>query len=250
MRTYILGPFLAFLPTRWRKALSFSQSINWARAVTLSGLAEMAVALAALLQWYSISMTTWVNRGLAVALNGSAGTGITDQAIGGMAWFMWVNHPLTWVIGYFSVEGAVRMCGAAFSDSLLGTLPLFLVDKTVRVFFGGSKTEQDAPKVASSFVMAIGDKMLESSVPLSADQISRKADGAEEILEILSSRRKPDWDPPSVVRFHESYYRLEACSKCAGPRPFRYTLRKLSAGVPSRKVLLYDPGEAAIAGKR
>lgn len=175
-----------------------------------------------------------------VAVNGGAGTGITDQAIGGMAWFMWVNHPLTWVIGYFSVEGAVRMCGAAFSDSLLGTLPLFLVDKTVRVFFG-SKKKQDAPGVASSFVSAMGDKMLESSVPLSADQISRKADGTEEILEILASRRKRDWDPPRMVRFQESYYRLEACSKCAGPRPFRYTLRRLAAGVPGRKVILYHP---------
>jgi hypothetical protein len=250
MWTYIVGPFLALLPKRWRKALPFSESIKWTRAVTLSGLAELGVALAALLQWYSISMTTWVSRGLQVALNGGAGTGITDQAIGGMAWFMWVNHPLTWVIGYFSVEGAVRVCGAAFSDSLLGTLPLFLVDKTARVFFGGSKAEQDAPGVASSFVSAIGEKMLESSVALSADQISHKADGTDEIMEILASRRKPDWEPPRVVRFQESYYRLEACSKCPGPRPFRYTLRKLAAGVPSRKVLLYDPGEAAIAGRR
>jgi hypothetical protein len=250
MRTYILGPLLALLPTRGRKALPFSESINWPHAVTISGLVELAVALAALLQWYSISMTTWVSRGLQVALNGGAGTGITDQAIGGMAWFMWVNHPLTWVIGYFSVEGAVRMCGAAFSDSLLGTLPLFLVDKTVRVFFGGSKREQDAPRMASSFISAIGDKMLESSVPLSADQISRKADGTDEIMDILASRRKPDWDPPRLIRFQESYYRLEACSKCAGPRPFRYTLRRLAAGVPSRTVLVYQPEGAVIAGER
>jgi hypothetical protein len=30
------------------------------------------------------------------------------------------------------VEGVVRMCGAAFSDNLLGTLPLAVVDKVVR----------------------------------------------------------------------------------------------------------------------
>jgi hypothetical protein len=251
MGTYILGPLLGLLPKGWRKALPFSGSINWTRAITLSGLAEMGVALAGLLQWYEISMTTWVSRGLEVALSERAGPGITDQAIGGMAWFLWVNHPLTWVIGYFCVEGAVRMCGAAFSDNLLGTLPLFLVDKTVRfVVFGGSKTEQDAPGVASSFVSAIGEKMLESSVPLSADQILRKTDGSDEILEILASRKKPDWDPPRVVRVGESYYRLEACSKCAGPRPFRYTLRRLAAGVPGRRVLLYDPGDAAVTETR
>jgi len=249
MWTYVIGPFLALLPKRWRMALPFSDSILWPHAVTLSGFLELGFALAALLQWYEISMTAWVNRGLEVALDGRAGPGITDQAIGGMAWFMWMNHPLTWLLGYFSVEGAIRICGAAFSDNLLGTLPLFLVDKTVRLFFGGSKTGQDVPGVASSFVSAIGEKMLESSVPLRTDQISHKTDGSEEVMEILASRRKPDWDPPRVVRVRESYYRLEACSKCAGPRPFRYTLRRLSAGVPGRKVLLYDP-EEAVAGNR
>ena len=95
MLTYLLGPFLAFLPKRWRKALPFSQSIHWSHAVTLSGFAESAVSFAALLQWYTISMTTWVNRGLDVAMSGKAGPGITDHAIGAMALLMWANHPLT-----------------------------------------------------------------------------------------------------------------------------------------------------------
>jgi hypothetical protein len=210
----------------------------------------MVAALAGLLKWYSISMTTWVNRGLEVALDGKAGSGITDQAIGAMAWFMWVNHPLTWILGYFSLEGAVRLCGAAFSESLLGTLPLFLVDKAVRVFFGGSKTAQEVPGAASSFFGAVGEKILQSSVPVSADEISFQRSGTEEIMEIRASRKKEDWDPPRVVRFEESYYRLEECSKCVGPRPFRYILRRLRAGVPGRKVLLYEPGDAVVAGTR
>jgi len=250
MWTYIAGPFLSLLPRHWRKALPFSEAINWRRAVTLSGLVELVIALMAAAYWYSISMTTWVNRGLEVALNGQAGGGITDQAIGAMAWFMWANHPLTWTLGYFSVEGAVRLCGAAFADSLLGTLPLFIIDKTVRVFFGGSKTAQEVPGAASSFFGAISEKMLESSVPVSADEISFQRSGTEEFLEIRASRRKADWDPPRVVRFEQSYYRLEECSKCVGPRPFRYTLRRLPAGVPGRKVLLYEPGDAVVAGTR
>jgi len=250
MWTYIVGPFLALLPKEWRKALPFSDAVNWPHAVTLSGLAEMAVALAALLYWYSISMTTWVNRGLEVAMSGKAGSGITDQAIGAMAWFMWANHPLTWLLGYFSVEGAVRMCGAAFADNLLGTLPLFLVDKTVRVFLGGSKTAQEVPGATSSFFGAISEKMLESSVPVSADEISFQKGATEEVMEIRASRKKADWDPPRVVRYQESYYRLEDCSKCAGTRPFRYRLRRLSAGVPGRKVLVYEPVDAVVAGTR
>jgi hypothetical protein len=250
MWTYIVGPILSLLPRSWRRALPFSGDIRWAHAVALSGFAEMVAAVAGLLKWYSISMTTWVNRGLEVALDGKAGSGITDQAIGAMAWFMWANHPLTWILGYFSVEGAVRLCGAAFSESLLGTLPLFLVDKAVRVFFGGSKTAQEVPGAASSFFGAVGEKILQSSVPVSADEISFQRSGTEEVLEIRASRRKQDWDPPRVVRFEESYYRLEECSKCVGPRPFRYTLRRLPAGVPGRKVLVYEPGDAVVAGTR
>jgi hypothetical protein len=250
MWTFTLGPFLALLPKTWRKALPYSSAMNWPYAVAISGLAELALALAALVKWYSISMTTWVNRGLEVALNSKAGAGITDHAIGLMAWFMWANHPLTWVLGYFAVEGAVRLCGAAFSESLLGTLPLFLIDKAVRVFFGGSKTAQEAPGAASSFIGAVSDKLLESSVPAGADEISFSTNGTEEILEIRASRRKPDWDPPRVVRVEEAYYRLEESSKCPGARPFRYTLRKLAAGVPGRRVLVYEAGDAVVTGRR
>jgi hypothetical protein len=250
MWTYTIGPFLALLPKTCRKALPFANSIDWSRAVTLSGFAELVLAIFALMQWYSVSMTTWVNRGLEVAMSGKAGPGITDHVIGAMAWFMWANHPLTWLLGYLSVEGAVRLCGAAFSESLLGTLPLFLIDKAVRVFFGGSKSAEEVPGAASSFFGAVSEKLLESSVPVSADEISVRQSGAEEILEIRASRKKPEWDPPRVVRVEEAYYRLEAISKCPGARPFRYTLRKLSAGVPGRKVLLYDPGDAVVIGKR
>lgn len=250
MLTYLLGPFLALLPKRWRKTLPFSQSIHWSHAVTLSGFAEFVVSFAASLQWYTISMNTWVNRGLDVATSGKAAPGITDHAIGAMALLMWANHPLTWVLAYFSVEGAVRMCGAAFSDSLMGTLPLFLVDKTARALLGGSKTDQDAPGVASSFIGAVSEKILESSVPLSADEVSFQKSASEEIMEIRASRKKPDWDPPRVVRCADNYYRLENFSKCPGPRPFRYTLRRLSAGVPGRNVLLYDPQNTVVAGRR
>jgi hypothetical protein len=250
MWTYTIGPFLSLLPRAWRKALPFASAINWPHAVTISGFAELVLAIVALVQWYSISMTTWVSRGLEVAMSGKAGPGITDHAIGAMAWFMWANHPLTWLLGYFIVEGAVRLCGAAFSESLLGTLPLFLIDKAACVFFGGSKTAQEAPGAVSFFLGAISEKLLESSVPVSADEISFRESGTEEIMEIRASRRKPGWDPPRVVRFEEAYYRLEDSSKCPGARPFRYTLRRLSAGVPGRKVLLYTPQDAVVAGKR
>src|SRR5260370_22378512 len=142
------------------------------------------------------------------------------------------------------------MSGAAFSDSLLGTLPVFLVDKAFAVLSGRSKTTQEAPGVASSFVNAVSEKILESSVPVCADEISFQKSGTDEIMEIRASRRKPDWDPPRIVRFGENYYRLEDCGKCAGPRPFRYALRRLSAGGPRGERLLFEAPAVGGPGKR
>jgi hypothetical protein len=129
-------------------------------------------------------------------------------------------------------------------------LPLAVVDKVVRYVLYGSKTAEEVPGAAASFFGAVSEKVLESSVPVSADEVHFQQSATDEIMEIRASRRKPEWDPPRVVRFRENYYRLEGCSKCAGPRPFRYTLRKLAAGVPGRKVIVYEPGDAVVAGKR
>ena len=246
MFTYVLGPSLAFLPRRWRKVLA-PPNINWAHAAALSGAAEFLLMLIAGAKWYFYSMGTWIARGLDVALRGEAGPGITDQAIGGMAWFMWANHPLTWALGYFAVEGAIRFCGAAFGESYLGTLPLFFVDKVFAWIWAVPPEDPDRPAVAASFVNAVSEKLLESTQPAGADEIIEKTDGADQILEIRASRKKPDWDPPRVVRIADSYYRLENFSKGVPPRPFRYTLRRLAAGVPGRKVLVYDADPAALA---
>ena len=115
MLTYILGPFLALFPKRWRKAFSSGVSVDWRRAAALSGFAESVIALIALLYWYSYSMTTWVDRALDAGLAGKLPTGVTDQDIGFTALLIWTTHPLTWLIAYTGLEGAARFVGAAFS---------------------------------------------------------------------------------------------------------------------------------------
>jgi hypothetical protein len=244
MWTYILGPFLAILPLRWRKSLACYEAVNWARAGVLSGFAEFAVALYCALYWYSYSMTTWVNRGLSFALSGKAGpVEITDQAIGFMAYFIWVQHPLTWLLGYFLVEAAARLCGAAFTSSFLGTLPLFVLDKIYLKIFRRD-LPRDAVAVnapAGTFASAMRDKVLMARLRTVSDELSVEKSGGEELLHVHSCRPKADWTPPRVVRLDDEYYRLEFCSRGMGARPFRYTLRRLPAGVPGRTVLVYVP---------
>jgi hypothetical protein len=238
MYTYVLGPILAFFPHRWRMAIAPSD-VPWSRAAAISGLLEFVLCLVGGGKWYLYSMNTWISRGWDATLNGQTGPGVTDHAIGWMALLMWANHPLTWVLAYFSVEGAVRFCGAAFGESYLGTLPLFLVEKTFLWIMGVPRKDPERPPIAVSFVNAVTERLLESQ-SAGADELIQRRAGSEELLEIRASRRKADWDPPRVVRIGEKYYRLEAFAKGAPPKPFRYTLRRLAAGVMSRTVLVYD----------
>lgn len=255
MLTYLLGPFLALLPLRWRKSLPMSEGVRWRRATVLSGFAEAVIALASLLFWYSYYMNLLVSNGLDSALSGKMGPGVTDQTIGFTALVIWATHPLTWLIAFAGVEGSVRLVAAAFTETNLGTLPLFLADKIFLKLSG--RSAPSAAKAAgyvegnlSSYAAAIRQKAILKRLPQVADELFVCGNGLEEILEIRACRRKEDWDPPRTVRFHETFYRLEACAEGTPPRPFRYTLRKLSAGVMGRTVLIYAPQEAPVLAKK
>jgi hypothetical protein len=253
--TYILGPFLSILPKRWLKALPFCENVRWGRAAAISGLAESIAALIALSEWYSHAMTSWVGRAVETALSGKLGPGATPEQIGSVALLVWVSHPLTLLLGYAAVEGAVRFCAGAFGENTLAILPLFLFDKIVFGLFvrrapvvigssGGTSNNQ------SSFVAAIRERAFAKTLPLVSDELCFKRGCSDETLEISACRKKDQWTPPRVVRYQDSYYRLEADSLGAAPRPFHYVLRRLPAGVPGRTVLQYSPGDPIIKDQR
>jgi hypothetical protein len=254
MLTFLLGPFLAILPKRWRASLPLCESIEWRLASVLSGFGESVVALVAMLYWYSYSVTTWVSRGLDAALAGKMGPKVTDQEIGLMSLVIFATHPLTWLIAYLAAEGSVRLVGAVFTENNLGVLPLFVFDKLYLKMTGrsGPSAVQAAGYSEgnlSSYVGAVREKVRASRTSNLPDELCVSREGAEEFLEIRACRRKPDWTPPRTVRYQDTFYRLEACSSGAGPRPFRYRLRRLSAGVMGRTVLVYSPEDEPILVK-
>jgi hypothetical protein len=246
LKTYILGPLLALLPSRWRTSLPAALYVDWQKAAIASGLAEIAAALFALMKWYSYSMMTWVDNGVAAAMDGKMGPGVTTHEIAGTAYLVWMTHPVTWVLAYFGVEGTVRLVSAAFTDSILGTLPLALVDKAIATIFrlrlpGFASTEERPSGGFASPVGAIRDKVMTATLPQVPDELSILENSAGKFLEIRACRAKEDWIPPRIVRYENIYYRLEAHSRGPAPRPFIYVLLRLSAGVPGRSVLQYQP---------
>lgn len=254
MRTFFLGPLLAALPQRWKISLAAPESIGWKLATILSGFGESLIALAAMLVWYSYSVTTWVSRGLDSALAGKMGHDVNPQEIGFAAIVVFAMHPLTWLIGYFGIEGGIRMA-AALTESYLGILPLFLADKLYL-----KATGRSAPSAAkavgfelsnfSSYKQAIREKVRHSRAPSMPDELCFTKQDEEEFLEVHASHPKPDWTPPKTVRYQDMFYRLEATSDGEEPRPYHYRLRRLSAGVMGRTVLIYAPEKAPVLAKK
>ncbi len=246
--TNLVGPLAALLPARWRKLLPFAGFIQWNRAAILSGILQIAAAILALAKWYQYIMFPIVDRGVDLALNGKLPGEVTDQQIAGGAYMVFLFHPLTWVLVYFFVEGAVRLCGAGFAENVLGTLPLVLIDRVLSLVSPRTKAAPAFPDQsnAHSFVDAVRERALLSRLKQVPDELHFATDQTQESLEIWASRRKDDWVAPKVVRVDEHYYRLEASSVEHGPRPFRYRLRRLERGVPGRSVLLYKTEDAVL----
>lgn len=251
--TYFLGPFLALLPRRWRELLPPRSAVKWRRATVLSGLGESVVALISLIYWYSYSATKWAEDAIDAALR--AGASIDPRTVGFAALAIWAMHPLTWLIAYCGIEGMIRLVGAAFTETNLGIFPLFLMDKIFLKLIG--RSAPSSAKAAgyskgnlSSYAGALREKALLKRLPLVPDELFMSGNGPEEMLEIRACRRKTDWNPPRTVCYQDTFYRLEAYADGMPPRPFRYTLRKLSAGVMGRTVLIYSPEEAPVLAKK
>ena len=152
--------------------------------------------------------------------------------------FVWiqatVDVPLTWTIALAGIEGVVRLC-AAFSDSVLGIFPLYLLETIYsKIFRRGAPEPAGAVKFSqshvASYVRTMREKVMSVRLTQVPDELCVVQSQEEELLEIRAWRGKPDWEPPRIVRYGDRYYRLEECAKGSGPRPFIYRLRKLSKG--------------------
>jgi hypothetical protein len=132
VKTLLLGPILALLPRRWRESNPFFSSIHWPMAAALSGIGESCLALVSFVYWYSYSVTHWAQDAVSSAIAG--GAVIPPDAQGFAALALMFLHPLTWMIGWFGVEGAIRFLGAAFADNVMGIYLFFVVERVWRRF--------------------------------------------------------------------------------------------------------------------
>jgi hypothetical protein len=192
-----LGIILSLLPRHWRAALRLGDGFPWVWATVLSGFLESLLAFFALVNWYSHSVPTWAANALDSALRNGPERVVPAQAIGFSALVLWLIHPLTWLIGFFVIEGLVRLLAAAFTEQIFGTLPLAFADWC----YGkatGRPAEGDALRIPSgreqlqSFVSIVKEKIIAARFQEVADELVELSEGGEAFLEIYSSRAKAE----------------------------------------------------------
>jgi hypothetical protein len=225
--TVFVGPFLSLLPARWRKQFNLSSS-QWKVAASISGVCEAVASLTALVAWYSYSVATWAHRAIFSTIDAHPEAAIPADTVGFAALVLLLFHPFTLFILYWGVEGIVRFL-AGLSGSVLGILPIYLMD---RLYILVSSRQP----VSSLITEGPALRNLKLS-----DELAARSDSEGEILEIRSFRPKTGWDPPKIVCFKGVYYRLfQAYEERSAHRPFIFSLRRLTAGVPSRTVIYYS----------
>lgn len=249
--TFLFGPVAALLPERWRRALPGAQRVHWGRAGAASGLVELVAAIVGLAYQYARIVIPTVSHGTDAALAGKFGpTEVTEHHVGGIALFVFYLHPVTWLLSYVFVEGAVRLFGAAFTEDVRGILPLYLVERIMFLVTHPRESRtmaQGAGRNLASIAETVRERAMVARLEDVPDELHYTKAGTEEYLEIRACRRKEEWEPPKIVRVDETYFRLEAGTVEKGnARPFRYRLRRLEAGVPGRGVLLYKSGDAIV----
>lgn len=239
---FIAGPVLALLPARWRRLLPEQVDVDWQRAGTLSGMYELLGALVAFGYWYMREVPAKIGQIMDAAADGRIPVGMDEHQVNGAALTFFYLNPLTWLLLYFFFEGAARLCGAAFTENLLGALPLYFVERLLSSARNPKEVRVREPvaETIKSIFASVRERAMEAARKDLPDELDYSR-GEEEWLEIRASRRKLDWIEPKTVRVGELYYRLEESVVIDGARPYRYRLRRLPAGVPGRTVLRYTP---------
>jgi hypothetical protein len=224
MWTYVIAPILSFLPRPWRQAIFGDVGFNWPRATMLSGFVEGGIFLAGLIAWYFHTMYSAVHAQMGVTLEATKGVPGEGAAfgMGAAALATFALHPVTWVLGYFTVEGIWRMLAAGLTEESPGTLPLAIVAWVAR---------------------GMRRHAYERRVPLVADHVAHGGEKDSWDLRVASCRPKPDWKYPLTIRFQDAYFQVggETTTGATPARPHVYLLNRPPAGEAYRGVREYDP---------
>ena len=218
------------MPEPWRAKLPSAESIRWRPATFISGALEALLSLYALVVWYSYSVTHHTPVQLERALRAHPSVHPNEMMMGLLGYVFVALNPVTWILCWFWFEGVIRALGAAFTEEIVGTLPLWIIDKSYRIF-RQRRQERQRP-------------------PLLPDEVAWFKDGQVEFVKVASCQPKPTWQDRPTIRFQGEFFKIERAIACTDLRPYVYHLRRLQPGEIVRAPENYDPQALPVEPKR
>jgi hypothetical protein len=208
------------LPEPWRADLPHADTINWREAAVASGAVQIIISLYLYIVWFIHSAGSWAHAAVTATAKAHPEMSIGAGTIGSLVFTLIFLHPLTWILLYFAYEGMVRVWNARARAPARGTLPLRLIDRTIR--YAKSGTWSDSPKLV-------------------CDEVSRTT--GPDALRIASCRAKENWKYPLTIRHQEGFFQVmgEERGPSFSARPYIYLLRRLPANEIIKGLEPYDP---------
>lgn len=219
LAAFVLGIVEAALPERWRRIGRRSSQQFMARCGIASGLAESIFALWLLRAWYVAVFGAFTDAYVRSFVAAGKNSRIAPEIAGGAGFAVLAANPITWIILYFVLEGAVRATAAAAVGDVFGVLPLCAIDFVFR-----RAVRKPDP----------------TELPLVADEVLPGDASCE--FKIASCRRRPEWVFPFTIRYRGGFFQVNGSqSLSSGPRPHVYSFRRLPPGENARGLREYHP---------
>ena len=233
MLNLLLGALVCLLPAQLRNRFELASSGDLHRATILSGLLETGVGLLLYAGRYIYFLQYRVGTFADAALKAKGGEdALASEAVQfGMGYVSLVEYifsPLSLLLSFMAIEGAVRVLAAAVAAESPPTLPLYLAA------WGYERLR------AARAERALGPRVV--------DEVHLMR-GTTYDLGVASCRRKPEWSPLTTVEYQDKLYELHEAKKGVPPRPFIYLLREIPRGKVIRGLYHYHPEEALLKKK-
>lgn len=220
MQNFLSATIFVLFPEHWRpKSLSLDAN-DWRDAAVAAGCAQIIISLSIYIWWFVYSAGHWAHAAVMAAVKAHPEMSVGSGTTGSLVFVLIHLHPLTWILLYFAYEGIVRTLNARARMPVRATLPLRLIDRTIR--YSNTREWRDAPRLVQ-------------------DEVTR-GNGSWD-LRISSCRKKPHWKYPLTISHAGEFFQIirEEQGDGFGARPYVYFFRRLPANEIIKGLEAYDP---------
>jgi hypothetical protein len=226
MLSFLVGMLLSFLPKRYRERFPESVRGNLRPGAAVSGLVQclgcLLIFSARYLSFLQQRVGGLGERAIAHGAEEALGATAAQAGMGYVSLVEYIFHPLSLLLIYFALEGAVRFYAAGIVEEIVGTLPLHIV--------AWAQERVGQARAAR----ALGPRL---------PDVVESVYSADFDLRIFSCRPKRHWDRLLTVSYEEQLYAVVGEQQGKPPRRFIYQLRKVPLGWIVRNIHYYSPDE-------